>query len=252
MTKITWGDLDQRHYEFGVDRAVVYHKNGAGFPWYGLVTVREAEDTPNVELVYIDGVGHENQLSLGNFSATIEAITYPEAFERYDGYSGIQSKQSRKAFDFCYRTMQDQGHYKLHLVYNAFAAPSSVNHSSLNDNTDVSLFSWNLTTIPEVIPYARASSHFIVDSRQVNPGVLEVLEDHLYGTEESAPDMPTVLELIDIFEQFATLKVINHGDGSATIIGPDDAVYDTSLTSAIVAWPSVIYISSDTARISSL
>lgn len=251
MTRLTWGELDKRSFEYGVDRGVFYIKNGAGFAWQGLVSVQDMTADASQTLIYIDGFGHENQLLMGNFAATIQAMTYPDEFEPYDGYDGINSAQGRRAFDFSFRTMQDGGHYKIHLVYNALATPSEKNRSTINERIEVSLFAWDLSTRPELIPNARASSHFVIDTKYVNDGVLSAIETRLYGTDESAPDMPTVIELLDIFEEFALFKVTNHGDGTATIEGPDSAVYEVNPSLWMIDWPSVEQVAEHTYRATS-
>lgn len=252
MTRITWGELAKRNYEFGVDRGVFYPKNGIGYAWHGLVTAKEETIDAGQSLIYIDGVGVQNQLLIGSFAATVEAITYPDAFEPYDGYSGWRSGQSRRLFDFCYRTMQDGGQYKIHLVYNALASPTDKNNSTINNQTDISLFSWGLTTSPEVVPGARASAHFVIDTTQVNPGLIVVLEERLYGNAVSQPDMPTVLELLAIFEAYAIFRVTDNGDGTATISGPDSAVHMVDGTTAELTYSTVISLGNSTYQLSSL
>lgn len=252
MTQITWGELATRNYEFGVDRGVFYPKNDIGYSWSGLVTVKDETVDAGQSLIYIDGVGVQSQLLIGSFAAVIEAITYPDEFEPYDGYSGVYSGQTRRLFDFCYRTMQAGGHYKIHLVYNALAIPTDRNNTTVNGQTDIALFSWGLNTRPEPVPGARPSAHFVIDTRQVNPGLISALEARLYGDTASQPDMPTVPELLAIFEASSIFRVTDNGDGTATISGPDTAVYMVDGTTAHLEWPSVIQLSADTYQLKSL
>lgn len=252
MTRLTWGELDKRAFEFGVDRGVFYPKNGIGYSWNGLVSVNESSSEAKQSLIYIDGVGHQNRLTVGEFSAAIEAVTYPDEFEPYDGYSGYRSGQRRDEFDLSYRTMQEGGHYKIHLVYNALATPTERNNSSLNSTVDASLFMWDISTRPEVIPDAGASAHFVIDTKYVNPGVVAAIENRLYGNEASAPDMPLVSELLAIFEEYALFRVTPHGNGTVTITGFDTAVFEVSPTLWELDWPSVIQLSTHTYQASSL
>lgn len=252
MTKLIWGESGSRQYEYGVDRGVFYPKGGVGYAWNGLVEVNESAAETNQSLIYIDGRGHQNRLLTGSFAAAISALTYPVAFEAFDGYSKNRSGQRRDIFDLCYRTMQDNEHYVIHIVYNALATPTNRANSSMNSAVDVELFSWDLTTRPELISGARSSSHFIVDTKQVNPGVISALEDRLYGTASAQPSMPKVFELLAIFEAYAIFKVTDNGDGTATISGPDSAVHMLDATSAEFIWPSVVQLSTDTYQLSSL
>lgn len=252
MTRLIWGEPDKRVYEFGVDRGVFYPKAGMGTAWNGLVSVNEESIDASQSLIYVDGVGHTNQLLIGEFAATVEAVTYPDEFEPYDGYSPMQTGQRRNAFDFSYRTMLPDGHYKIHLVYNAAATPSARNHASVNYKIDLELFSWKFTTRPELIPDARPSAHFVIDTSMVNSGVLSVIEDRIYGTDISAPSMPSVEDLLAIFEEFAVFRVTNHGDGTATVSGPDIAVHEVSPNLWELDWPSVIQVAEHTYHASSL
>lgn len=252
MTRIVWGVSEESNYEFGVDRGVFYPKNGVGYAWSGLTSVKESTVDATQSLIYVDGEGAQSQVLLGNFAATVEAISYPKEFEPYDGYDRIFSGQRRRRFDFCYRSMQKDGHYKLHLVYNATTEPTPRNNSSINQAVDTSLFSWEFTTRPEQIPGVRASSHFVIDTRSVYPAALAAIEDRLYGNDASAPDMPTVPELLAIFDQFALFRVTPHGDGTVTISGLDTAVFEVEPTLWELDWPSVIQVDDHTYHASSL
>lgn len=252
MTKLSWGESGSRAYLMGVDRGVFYPKNGIGYAWSGLVTVDESAAEANQSLIYVDGVGHQNRLLTGSFAAALSAMTYPLEFEPFDGYSETRSGQKRDVFDLSYRVMQDDEQYVIHLVYNALASPTARNNSSVNTAVDVELFTWDITTVPEIIPEVRSSSHFIVDTKQVNPGVISTLEDYLYGTDTLLPSMPTISDLLAIFEEYAIFRVTDNGDGTATISGPDSAVHMLDATSAEFIWPSVIQISDDTYQLSSL
>jgi len=251
MTRLTWGEIELRNYEYGVDRGVFYPKGGSGYSWDGLVSIKEAATDANQALIYVDGVGHQNQLLIGSFAATIEAFTYPEEFEPYDGYSDIYTGQGRRRFDFSYRTMLDGGHYKIHLVYNALAEPTQRTHSSINSGIDVELFAWDISTRPELVEEARASSHFVIDTRFVLPDILEIIEDRIYGTEVSLSDMPTVADLLAIFWDNALFRVTDNGDGTATIFGPDEAVANIGTDLWRLEWPSVVPVNANTYRLSS-
>lgn len=249
MTRISW---DERNFESGVDRGVFYPKNGIGYAWTGIVGIDETTQDASQTVIYIDGVGRQNHLLTGNFAASVEAVTYPEEFEPYDGYDGIHSAQKRRRFDFSYRTMQADGHYKIHLVYNALAVPTQRNHTSLANTVEVELYSWEFLTRPEVVPYAKASSHFVIDTKFVNPGALAAIEDRIYGSEASEPGLPSVIDLLAIFEEFAVFKVTSLGDGMWSISGPGNSVEEIEPSVWRLEWPSVIQTSEHEYTISSL
>lgn len=266
MSRLTWGELTHRMFESGVDRGVLYPQIGPGVAWNGLVSVKESVNDTTQTLTYFDGEAVWNQISLGTFQATLSAITYPLEFEQYNGYSDhIFFEQPRKWFNFCYRTRIGdavQGlskGYKLHLVYNATAAPSEVNHATDDENATLSAFSWDISTVPVridgIMPLeggVRPSAHIVIDSTVVNDGVMEALENLLYGTSAGGqPVMPTPQQLLDLFAPFALFQITDHGDGTFTASGPDDAVFLTSPTEFVLSWPSVYMLDDVTYRASS-
>src|SRR5690349_13091817 len=140
MTKLAWDKVGERRYETGCDRGVLYLPNtlGAytiGYAWNGLTSVTESPTGAESNKQYADNQVYLNLISVEEFGATLEAYTYPYEFSQCDGTAtpttGVSvGQQSRKPFGLCYRTRlgndllsTDYG-YKLHLVYNALAAPS--------------------------------------------------------------------------------------------------------------------------------
>jgi hypothetical protein len=149
----------------------------------------------------------------------------------YDGYSDGKSGQRRKYFNLAYRTLKgsdtkgpDQG-YRLHLVYNCILEPTARDNLSNGGNDSAMMFSWQLSTTPMAMPYDRPSSHFIIDSELVPTIVLSTIEDILYGTPVTLPAFLTIDGLLAIFDANATFVVVDNGDGTCTITGPDTAVY---------------------------
>lgn len=256
---ISWDDTGSRKFEAGVDRGVFYPKTGPGVAWNGLVAVNETVDNDSQSVIYVDGVKIINQLDIGTFSATIEAFTYPKEFEPYDGLaSPIFKGQARSQFNFSYRTLLgddlksiDLG-YRLHLVYNCMVKPTNSNNQSLNSNSDILNFSWDIITVPEAFPYDRATAHIYLETNTVEQISLQSIENILYGISDT-PRMPTIAEVINIFDSNAIFIVIDNGDGTVTVTGYDDWVtqdlidsHKWSLTS-----PSIFPIIPSTYKVSS-
>ena len=78
------------------------------------------------------------------------------------------------------------------------------------------------------------------------------LEDMLYGTNAEAPRLPLPDEIISIFEENALLRIIDHGDGTWTAIGPDEAITMITPTEFEIDWPSATYLDEETYTIRSL
>lgn len=213
MTRLTWGAVGERFFEAGVDRGVLFVGDAEGVPWNGLVSVNEAPSGGDVTPSYIDGIRYLNQVSAEEFAATIEAYTYPDEFEQCDGTVPVKNglfgtQQKRKPFSLSYRTkigndVDGIKHgYKIHLIYNATAAPTPRSNKSVGDTIEPDNFSWALSTIPELFRGRRPTSHFVIDSRDTPQGLLIQIEDVLYGTDVEASRLPSVPELIYIFESY--------------------------------------------------
>lgn len=258
MTKVLRHEIGEARYSAGVDRGVFYPPLGPGVPWNGLVSVAEKPDETNTRITYMDGLKMTTELSLGTFSAEISAITYPPEFEGYDGYSEDHwDAQPRKPFNFAYRTLKaneisgiDLG-YEIHLVYNVLASPTVREYKTVGTTQDPSAFDWSITTTPIILPDTRPASHLIIDSTMCYPAVLSALEDIVYGSSISDPRMPSIPEIRDLFELYAIFKVTDHGDGTATISGPDDAVFMTGVDTARFTYSSVVQLDEETYRLTS-
>lgn len=226
MTKLSWDIIGDRHYEAGVDRGVFYPSVGPGVSWSGLTAVRESVANDGSLVSYMDGQKIVNQLQLGDFSATVTALTYPDEMMPYDGYSELLSSQKRKSFHLSYRSLigngaQDLSYgYRLHLIYNCLLKPTQRANQSVNENSEAQEFSWDLSTLPLATPYDRPTSHFFIDSPNVEQAALTAVETMLYGSDGIDPAMPSVSQLLAIFEANAIFTVTNHGNGTATVTGP--------------------------------
>lgn len=226
MPRLVWGAVGSRIYQAGVDRGVLYI-DGVGYPWSGLTSVKESTVGGDVKSHYLDGVKYAERRLLAEFGATIEAFTFPDAFAACDGTKKLGNglsvtQQRRKKFGFSYRTkigndLDGIEHgYKIHLVYNALAAPSDQENNTLSDSPDAFQFSWQITTTAPVLDFV-PTAHFVIDSRETPDGLMHYIEDVLYGSDVQAPRLPSASELAFIFTSY---NVSNFDAGD-----PDDVVY---------------------------
>lgn len=211
MTQLAWDLVGERTFETGVDHGVLYEPDGSGeygngVAWNGLVSVTESPSGAEAAPQYADNMKYLNLVSAENFSATIEAFTYPVEFEKFDGSAGPTpgvtiGQQARKTFGFSYRTKKgndtdgvDYG-YKLHLIYGCLAAPSEKAHNTINDTPEAITFSWELSTSPVAVGEVggveyKPTASLTIDSTMVDAGMLATLEEQLYGTVSLDPSMP--------------------------------------------------------------
>lgn len=262
-TTTKWDAVGERRFETGVDRGMLYSSANRGVPWNGLTSISEKPNGGEPTPYFIDGVKYLNWPVNEDFQANLSAFTYPREFEPHDGMSdtgkGLSiAHQPRRPFGLSYRTRVgndidgvDHG-YKIHLVYNAIASPSERANQTLSTDPEAIDFSWALTTTPVKLAGRKASAHLVIDSTRTDPYLLRELEEILYGTEAANPRLPTGQEIIDFFDNWATLIVIDYGDGTFTASGPDDVVYMADPTTFVIDWASAVYISNDTYTLSTL
>ena len=235
MARLEWAVPGASEYETGIDRGVLYVGDEAGVPWVGLSSVDESPTGGSAKAYYIDGVKYLNVASAEEFEATINAFTYPPEFAQCDGTAQVRTglfltHQRKKQFGFSYRTTVgnetrgvDHG-YKIHIVYNALAAPTPKTYTTANASTEPSTFSWAITTKPPAMAGYKRSAHVVIDSRTTEVTTLQAVEDVLYGSATTTPSLPSLAELIDIFDANADLIIVDNGDGTFTATGPDAVI----------------------------
>lgn len=213
MTKLSWAAIGEKFFEAGVDQGVLYLTGYEGVAWSGLISVTESPSGGEVTPYYIDGIKYLNVASSEEFEATIEAYTYPDEFAKCDGtlrivnglYAGQQKKQS---FGLSYRTKVGNDvdgidhSYKIHLIYNATAAPTDRSYKTLSDSVDPENFNWKIVTKPPTFTGYKQTAYFVIDSREVPVGLLSELENILYGTVGTPARLPDPDELISLFNSY--------------------------------------------------
>lgn len=204
--KLVWDQTSERLYETGVKMGVLYPQDAAGtYPkgvaWNGLTAVTESPSGAEATALYADDIKYLNLMSAEEFSATVEAYTYPDEFAECDGSASIAKgvsigQQKRKAFGLCYRTVlgndvagNDYG-YKIHIIYAAMAAPSEKEYASVNDSPEAITFSWELSTTPVSVKGFKPTASIVIDSTKVDAEKLTALEVILYGSENADARLP--------------------------------------------------------------
>ena len=198
MSRIQWDSNGERLYETGVKNCVLYVYDagnyGEGVAWNGITSISEnpsgAEPTP----LYADDIKYLNLISTEEFSASVEAYTYPLEFAECDGSAELASgifigQQPRKTFALCYRTTVgndmegDAFGYKLHLIYGCTATPSQKSYQTINNSPEAMTFSWDINTVPVPVEGHKATATLTIDSTRTLPEKLKVIENALYGAD---------------------------------------------------------------------
>lgn len=261
MPRLEWNSFGTRFFEAGVDRGVLFVDDQPGVVWNGLKSVTENPSGGGSTPYYIDGIKYLNVPDSEEFEATITALTYPEEFSVCDGTAQPRlglflAQQRRKTFGFSYRTMigSDAGEeqdYKIHIVYNALASPTNRDNSSTSDRSDLTDFSWKITTRPPSISEYKRTSHAIIDTRYTDASVLTLLENTLYGTDDDPSRLPSMDELFAIFDTVSTLTVVDNGDGTWTATAPADVIRMLDPTTFEITASTAVYTDDDTYTLSS-
>lgn len=214
MSKLVWDQTGEREYETGVKNGVLYPQGEGGtYPkgiaWNGLISVTESPSGAEEQALYADDIKYAAPRSREEFGATIEAYTYPEAFEKCDGSAQLApgvtiGQQTRTPFGLAYKTTigndteNNNYGYKLHLIYGATAAPSEKAYQTINDSPEAITFSWELTTTPVSVKGYEPTAILTIDSTKTDPTKLATLEGILYGSEETEARLPLPNEIATI------------------------------------------------------
>lgn len=210
MSKITWDALGERIYEVGLDHGVIYFPEvdsfGSGIPWNGLTKVEDPGIDLDGNALYSGDVKVGSEDLNGDYTGSIEALTYPDEFDQCLGnlsdYPGIiLTRQERSPFALSYRTLigsdiegTNKG-YKIHLLYNVYVTGFGRTYATLSDNMDVSPMKWDYEAFPWISDDDRVVHHIVLDVAKLPLSFKVFLEDTLYGTETSPPRLPLPDEL---------------------------------------------------------
>lgn len=233
MTKLDWDQAGERLYETGVSRGVFYGSDSKGIPWNGLTAVDEDHDT-SVEPLYFDGVKYGELVNAGDFKGKIRAFTYPDEFLEYEGLDSWRpgfylANQDKARFGLSFRTEVNNEQatnigYKIHLLYNLLAVPSTKSYKTLSLDSNPTDFEWDVTAIPEQVDKFRPTSHVVIDSRYVDPLLLLDIENLIYGTDDTEPILPQLNGLVSFVQKWGRFVVTDNGDGTWTATTPLDGI----------------------------
>lgn len=141
MPRLEWDKNEERQFEMGVSKMVLFPKKtdgsgtyDKGVAWNGVTGVTESPSGADVTDLWADNIKYASLRAAETYGSTIEAYMYPDEFAECDGSSapaeGVYiGQQTRRPFGFAYCTNIGVGEdsesgYKLNIVYNATASPS--------------------------------------------------------------------------------------------------------------------------------
>lgn len=212
--KLEWDKTAERFIEMGVSKGVLYpydkatSKYAKGVAWNGLTNVTESPDGAEPNDFWADNMKYATIRSAESFGGSIEAYQAPDEWAPCDGSAELTKgvyigQQKRTPFCFCYRTeiandVSDDVGYKLHIIYNATASPSERAYDTINDSPDAAQLSWDFDTTPITVEGYKPTSCLTLDSREVTAEKMTVIENKLYGTDETEPEILMPLEIVEL------------------------------------------------------
>lgn len=267
MPVLVWDKVGDRVYENGLDKGVLYLPDGSAVPWNGLTSVIEKFDKES-NPVYYDGMKINDLITLGNFSATMKAVTYPDEFGEIEGVGKFRrgifvGDQKPKTFGLCYRTRigndfdGDSAGYKIHVIYNVTALPSDKTYATVGESPSLVEFEWNISAIPQEVPGFRPTAHFVLNSLDLDPWLLQDLEGMFYGKSDAVAALVPMQDLITFINEWYRVKIVDNGDGTWTatsqrdgfIVLGDDGYFEINHINAVYLTDDTFVIS-DTVDIS--
>lgn len=266
MAVLTWDQTGQRFYETGVDHGVLYTPDAQGnYPtgvaWNGLVSVTEAPAGAESNKQYADNIVYVDLRSAEEFGATLEAFTYPDEWNQHDGnivQDGIViGQQPRKLFGMSYRSRLgndvdgDDHSEKLHLMYGLTASPSERQYQTVNDSPELITFSWELSGVPVQVTGMRPTCLLVVPKKDVDATAYAQLEDLLYGTEGTDPQLPLPDTVLALFAGTATAvtatePAFDQGTNTITIPSITGVTYYDDTAGGVEAPAGAYVITEDT------
>ena len=218
---LVWDKDATREFESGVSKVALFPMTngtyGKGVAWSGVTGIDESPSGADATDLYADDIKYATLRSAEKFDFTISAFDYPDEWAECDGSAeptpGVfLGQQGRKAFGLVYTTKigddthpnMDKG-FKLHIIYNSTASPSSRSYATINENPDAITFSWSASSTPTNVTGYKAVSTIVIDSTKVDSTKLNTLLGMVYGTENTDAQLPDPDTVI------GTVRGVNRG-----------------------------------------
>jgi len=232
---LTWDPPDERYYEHGLDRGVLYIPGMNPVPWSGLSGFEEGSGGSS-SLLYRDGVVYLADAEASDFSGKMDAIFFPNEFHKCIGIpeatDGLYvDNQKPKRFGLSYRSLIGSGGsddlfgYQIHLVYNCMATIAPRSRQTLGADNAPVMFSFDIACTPVKLPGYRPTAHYIIDTRYMSADRIAAIEALLYDPE--ATGLPDPSDLYDMMHFGDAITVTLHTDGYFTVEGSSANVYAT-------------------------
>lgn len=196
---LQWNVAALKLFESGLDRGVLYVRDGSGnYPlgvaWEGLMGVTEKPGGAEITDLWANNAKYAQLVAPEIFDGSIEAYTFPDEFGVCDGLAEATAgmdvaQQPRSTFGISYRTWlgsESAGQtndYKIHVVYGCVVQPSEVSRASINDSPDTVTFSWEFKSTPAAMTGYQPVSKITLTASELSANALIAVEEALYGVD---------------------------------------------------------------------
>lgn len=196
---LDWNVSALKFYESGLDRGVLYVRDGSGnYPlgvaWEGLINLTEKPGGAEPTDLWANNVKYAQLISAEIFDGSLEAYTYPPEFNVCDGIEEaitgmVIGQQARSAFGLSYRTYigseatDQMAEYKLHVIYGALIQPSEVSRATINDSPEAATFSWEFKTVPAAMAGELPVSKITINIADLAAPEVTAVEEALWGVD---------------------------------------------------------------------
>lgn len=216
MPKLVWDQAGERLYETGTSKGVLFPQDDTGayetgVAWNGLISVKKSPDGAEESPLYADNMKYLSLQSAENLKGSIDAYMYPEEFEACDGSKAVHpgvyvGQQTRQPFGLAYCTIvgnDTKGNAfgeKLHIIYNAKAAPAERAHETVNADPSALTFSWEYSTVPVNLDAINLepSAGIVIDKTKVSAAAWTAITDKIWGNTTGTSTLPTLQEVITL------------------------------------------------------
>jgi hypothetical protein len=262
MTALTWDDVGEKRYEAGLSKAVLYLSDGSAVPWNGFQSVNEASNQSSSP-VYYDGRKIADLVSLGDFTGSIKAYTYPDEFLPLTGIDEFKpgiylGEQRPNSFNLSYRSKigndvdQDAAEY-IHIFYNLTVKLKDRSYQTIGDSISPEDFEWDISGISEDVSGFSPTCHITINTSTIESGLLEDIEEILYGSESADASLISMQALLTLigYPELLAIKIIDNGDGSWTALVYDEDLATVGSGEFEIDNANAYMVDSDTYRVSS-
>lgn len=217
---LQWDKPNERYYEHGIDRGVLYLPGKDPIPWNGITAVDEG-GAGSVSVLYRDGVIYLADSEASDFVGKVSAMFFPDAFSEIVGIPEVTDglyvdNQKPKRFNLSYRSLVGNGSsgdvfgYRIHLIYNAVATINPRQRRTIGANIDPVDFTFDISCTPVKMTGYRPSAHYVIDTRFMTASKVAELEGILYGTGSTPGHIPTPDELFELMNYGNAITVTVH------------------------------------------